>query len=628
MGKKDHSKKLMSGNEAFAQGALEAGVGFCASYPGTPSTEITETLKEKADKHDVYVEWSVNEKVALEVAAGASWAGIAALCPMKSLGLNVAADFLLNLNLSGSGPGGLVIVVCDDPRGHSSSNEQDSRFYAKASYLPLLEPTSCQEAKDLMQVAFDISKRHQIPVLVRSTTRLSHSTAIVELGDIKGKKHKTQAEMPERLFNVPNPHLRHRDLDNTRSEVCKEYDESTLNSQEVNDDSDTLIIASGVCYRYGLEALEILGTSSVDIVKLVTSHPIPRNTLFGWWKGKKRIIFLEEVDPFIEEQILALYAEFGLFESQGSPLQFYGKQDGSIPNYGELNTNIVIESLSSILDISIKEESDARTVALMNAEKLLISRPLTFCVGCTHRNFYWAIRKLKKRLKDNLVVAGDIGCYSLGVFYDAAMNTMQAMGSGIGTAAGLGQLERFGFDKKVIAVAGDSTFFHACIPGLINARHKNADLTFLILDNSTTAMTGFQVHPGFQSPDENQAPVSIKKIVEAIEPDLFEVVDATDIDETLNVLHRTVNTPGLKVLLVNSVCRLEKHAREQDLGPSVYVDEAKCIGEKCKICVAEFACPALEWNSDNNIAMVLEHACIRCGACIMVCPHDAIKRQE
>ncbi|MHA1908835.1 MAG: thiamine pyrophosphate-dependent enzyme, partial [Candidatus Thorarchaeota archaeon] len=225
-------------------------------------------------------------------------------------------------------------------------------------------------------------------------------------------------------------------------------------------------------------------------------------------------------------------------------------------------------------------------------------------------------------------VAGDIGCYSLGVFYDEAMNTMQAMGSGIGTASGLGQLERFGFDKKVIAVAGDSTFFHACIPGLINARHKNADLTFLILDNSTTAMTGFQVHPGFQAPDDTQTPVSIQKIVEAIGPDVFEVVDATDIDETLDVLHKTVNVPGLKVLLLNSTCRLEKHTRDQDLGAPVYVDVKSCIGEKCKICVAEFACPALEWNSEKNVAIVLEHSCIRCGACIMVCPHDAIKRED
>ncbi|MHA1908104.1 MAG: thiamine pyrophosphate-dependent enzyme, partial [Candidatus Thorarchaeota archaeon] len=423
MSKKDHSKKLMSGNEAFARGALEAGIGFCTSYPGTPSTEITTTLMELKKDYDIYVEWSVNEKVALEAAAGASWAGIPAICPMKSLGLNVAADFLLNLNLSGSGPGGLVIVVCDDPRGHSSSNEQDSRFYAKASYLPLLEPTSGQEAKDLMKLALDISKQYQIPVLLRSTTRLSHSTSVVDLGAIQKKKGKTNEDMPERLYNVPNPHLRHRDLDSTLGKVHADLEESTLNTIEESEHSDLLIIASGVCYRYGVEALDILGIEDVDIAKLISTYPIPQKTLFGWIKDKKRVLFLEEVDPFIEEQVLSLYAELELYISEEGPIQFYGKRDGSIPAYGELNTNIVLEALSKILGFSSQDKNESRITVVEDAKNLLISRPLTFCAGCTHRNVYWAIRKLRRRLKDKLVVAGDIGCYSLGVFYDEAMNT-------------------------------------------------------------------------------------------------------------------------------------------------------------------------------------------------------------
>jgi len=203
---------IMSGNEAIARGALEAGIGFCSSYPGTPSTGITSTLMKDATEHDIYVEWSVNEKVALEAAAGASWAGIPAICPMKSLGLNVAADFLLNLNLSGTGKGGLVVVVCDDPRGHSSSNEQDSRFYAKAAYLPLLEPSTCQQAKDIIPYAFELSTRFEIPVIVRSTTRLCHSRATVKLGEIPKRKWRVTDSLPKRLYNVPNPHLRHRDL--------------------------------------------------------------------------------------------------------------------------------------------------------------------------------------------------------------------------------------------------------------------------------------------------------------------------------------------------------------------------------------------------------------------------------
>ncbi|MFW9850377.1 MAG: thiamine pyrophosphate-dependent enzyme [Candidatus Thorarchaeota archaeon] len=628
MSKKVHSKTLMSGNQAFARGALEAGVGFCTSYPGTPSTEITETLMEMTEDFDIYVDWSVNEKVALEAAAGASWAGIPAMCAMKSLGLNVAADFLLNLNLSGSGPGGLVIVVCDDPKGHSSSNEQDSRFYAKAAYIPLLEPTSCQEAKDIMLMAFDISQRYQIPVVVRSTTRLSHSSGVVELGKITKKTQRAETKLSERLFNVPYPHLRHQELDSKLKAIHRELEESNLNSIEITDGADSLIIASGVCYRYGLEAIEILGISNASIAKLVSSYPIPQKTLIQWIKDKKRIIFLEEVDPFIEEQVLALYSELEVHISEHGPTEFYGKRDGSIPFYGELNTDIVIAGLSKVFDEIHESITDHKKEERATVRKLLVSRPLIFCAGCTHRNVYWVIKKLRQRLKDDLVVAGDIGCYSLGVFYDEAMNTMQAMGSGIGTATGLGQLGRFGFEKKIIAVAGDSTFFHACIPGLIEARHKNADLTFMILDNSTTAMTGFQTHPGFSKPGSNQTPVSIKRIIEAIEPDHFEEVDATNIDETLEILHRVVNIKGFKVLLVKSICRLDKQANDQDLGPPVFVDRSECVGEKCQICVADFACPALEWDSLNNVARVVNHTCIRCGACIMVCPYDAIKRRD
>jgi len=621
----EDSKVLLSGNEAFARGALEAGIRFCASYPGTPSTEIATELFNYAKEYDIYVEWSVNEKVALEASAGASWAGIPALCSMKSLGLNVSADFLLNLNLSGSGPGGLVIVVCDDPRGHSSSNEQDSRFYAKASYLPLFEPATNQEAKDIMILAVDLSQTYQIPILVRSTTRLSHSKALVETKKVRQKKIQTAKSMPDRLYNVPNPHLRHRDLDDKTSKIGESLDEAEVNTIH-NPDAETLIIGTGVGYRYGEEAAEIVGSDVVGAAKLVASYPLPLHTILRWLKGKKRVLFLEEVDPFVEEQILSLYTELNLYETYG-PIEFFGKQNGYIPFYGELNTDIAVDALERILNIEQQVSDERRQEDIKLARDLLIPRPLTFCAGCTHRNVYWAIRKLRKQLKEKLVVAGDIGCYSLGVFYDEAMNTMQAMGSGIGTATGLGQLYRFGFDKKVIAVAGDSTFFHACIPGLINARHKNAELTFLILDNRTTAMTGFQAHPGSGIAQQDLTNVSIEKIVRAIEPDLFEVVDATDIDDILDRIHHAVSHQGLKVLLVRSICRLEEK-KDPKMKARVFVDTDACRGENCRICVSEFACPALEWNNDSGVAGIIKYACTRCGSCIMVCPHDAIRREE
>jgi indolepyruvate ferredoxin oxidoreductase alpha subunit len=239
------------------------------------------------------------------------------------------------------------------------------------------------------------------------------------------------------------------------------------------------------------------------------------------------------------------------------------------------------------------------------------------------------VRKVRKRLKDKLIVSGDIGCYSLGVFYDRAMTTMQAMGSGIGVASGLGQLERFGFDSKVIAVAGDSTFFHACIPGLINAKHKGANLTFVILDNETTAMTGFQTHPGAVHQEANLHRVKIEEIVKAIEPDFYARSDAVDIPKLVDLLHATVNKDGLKVLLLDSVCRLEEARRELAVeGITFRIDSGKCRGETCLICVQDFSCPAITWDKASEYPEIIEHLCVKCGACVAVCPHDAIKEEQ
>ena len=616
---------LLSGNEAIARGALEAGICFSASYPGTPSTEIATALMEVSERYGLYAEWSVNEKVALEACTGASWAGIPSICSMKSLGLNVASDFLLNMNLSGSGPGGLVIVVCDDPRGHSSSNEQDSRFYAKASYLPLLEPSSCQQAKDIIPFALDISQRHQIPVIVRSTTRLSHSRALVKLGQMPKRKCTANNELAKGLYNVPNPHLRHKELDEKRSKVHREFENSTLNWISGSDKADTIIIASGVSFKYAEEAVELLGLENIQLGNLVTSHPLPLNTIIEWIQGKKRVVIAEEVDPFIEEEILSLAGEL----EWGERHQFYGKRNGFIPFYGELNTDVMKQALLKMEGTDLQVPGE-RKKAADAAQSILIPRPLTFCAGCTHRNVYWALQKVKQRLKGNLVVAGDIGCYSLGVFYGESMETMQSMGSGIGVASGLGQLYRFGFEKKIVAVAGDSTFFHACLPGLVNAKHKNAEVTFLILDNSTTAMTGFQPHPGSRTQKKDEEKVSIEAAVKSIAPDFYQRADASDPDALTDLLHKTIGMKGLKVLLLDSVCRLE----EARLGetyenlPEVTIDSEACRGESCKICTSKFGCIALTWNAEKKRPEIVEHICVRCGACIAVCPHDAIGQGE
>lgn len=611
-------KTMMSGNEAIAQGALESSVGFCASYPGTPSTEITTSLFKFAEKYDIYVEWSANEKVALEAATGASWAGIPALCPMKSLGLNVASDFLLNVNLSGSGKGGLVIVVCDDPRGHSSSNEQDSRFYAKAAQIPLLEPSTYQEAKDLTQYAFKISQGFEVPVIVRSTTRLSHSRGLVETGRISRKKKRVSV-LPEKLYNVPVPHLRHRDLLMKMDRIRDEFETLEFNIKPGKKEVELLVVSSGVSSLYVQEAIYSLKSKHISHLNLVTTNPLPRNNVSKLLERTNRVLFIEETDPFLEDEVRALSVDLKKLP------KLYGKRTGHIPSFGEMNTDIVMKALTQLEGI----KTDPAPMMHTTGKDLLVRRPLTFCAGCTHRNFYWAIRKVKKRLGGKLVVAGDIGCYSLGVFYDEAMNTMQSMGSGIGVASGLGQLERFGFESKVVSVAGDSTFFHACLPGLINARHKNANLTFVILDNATTAMTGFQTHPGSHYQEQDLRRVKIEDLVKAVQPDFYASGDATDIRSLIDLLHSTIVKDGLKVLLLDSICRLDEDRKDSALtNINFKIDTNLCRGMNCRICFADFGCPAISWDDTQSQPVILDAMCIGCGACVDVCPHDAIKEER
>ncbi|MBD3407809.1 MAG: hypothetical protein GF411_16945 [Candidatus Lokiarchaeota archaeon] len=611
------SEQLMSGNIAFARGSISAGIGFCTGYPGTPSTEIIETLMLYQSKTNNIIEWAVNEKVALEAAAGASWMGIPSVCVMKSLGLNVASDFLLNLNLSGTGTGGLVIIVCDDPKGHSSSNEQDSRFYAKAANIPLLEPSTPQEAYDVMDFALKLSQDFQIPVLIRSTTRLSHSSALVKTENISSGKWIAHQNLPKGLYNVPHPDLRHLDLLGRIEKIREQFNSFTLNTIPI-DWNDIVIISTGVCQKY-VEEAQLYIEEAVSLLGLVTTFPLPDKLVRQALEEAKTIIFFEETDSFVEDEFRAIAS------TQDHTCRIEGKRTNLVPAHGEMNVDVVLESLREFVTLM---KQPTMPEGIHDAEKHLISRPLTFCAGCTHRNVFYALSRVRKRLKGNLIVTGDIGCYSLGVFYNDVLESMQAMGSGIGTASGIGQLSKFGLESKVVSVAGDSTFFHACIPALIDARHHNADLTFLILNNATTAMTGFQSHPGSMKIGEMKHMVRIPDIVQSIKPDVFTRIDSTDVSQLTDLIYSTIKESGLKVLLLDGVCRLEEKRRQKQGDASrIIVKSELCRGTDCKICVRDYGCTAITWNKQTEKAEILQYQCVRCGSCISVCPHGAIEEE-
>ncbi len=634
------SSALLMGNEAIVRGALEAGVNVAASYPGTPSSEIIGNLAGVSKERNVYVEWSVNEKVATEVAAAASYAELRALVAMKQVGMNVAADFLLHLSQSGT-RGGLVLVSCEDPGAFSSTNEGESRPYAKMMEFPLLEMSDFQEAKDITKWAFELSEEIRNLVMVRSVTRLSHSSGNVVLGELPGinanarfKYHSTildQMEGP--IVNLPvavDPF--HRRQQEKLKKVAELFEDSPFNSYDGPDQPKLLIITSSVCYLYSKEAVKSLGVENrVGLLKLGTTYPLPPKFLKKHLKTTNRILIVEEIQPFLEDNIEAFAAR----EASDIGIKtFYGKNDGTFPVANELNPDLVIEAISKILNVRKPERSDvyvkrAQEIAAIGAP----SRELTFCPGCPHRASFWGIQNVLKLDNRDGFVCGDIGCYGMaaGPTGFQTLKTLHAMGSATGLASGFGKLGRFGMDQPVFAICGDSTFFHAVMPALVNAIHSKADITLVILDNSGTAMTGFQAHPGLDvnaAGDEAPA-IDIPGVCKAMGA-AVEVRDPFDIEETQQTLLDMIDQKGVKVIVLKQICALspERKGKKQY---EMTVDEALCSGETCgcnRLCTRIFKCPGLIWDKDAKTARIDGVICAGCGVCTSICPSGAIRSEE
>ena len=621
---------LLMGNEAIARGALEAGVKVCAAYPGNPSSEITGSLSGVADEFGLHVEWSVNEKVALEVATAASFAGLRGLCTMKQNGLNVASDFLLNLNLTGC-EGGLVLVVADDPGALSSTNEEDSRAFAKLGDLPLLEPATFQEAKAMTKWAFDLSEDLGLPVLVRTVTRVSHARGNVILDELPRVTKKPRFDTSKPRITLPVL-LNHELLREKLRRAGQMFEQSPFNFFRGPEKPELLIITCGSGWMYSLEAVANLDLNErVGILKLGTTWPLPEQMVLKHLKKVNHILFVEEVNPFLENSVKELFAQncidLGL-------KHFSGKATGTLPDIGELNPDIVISILQDILKVFYEPlPAEYALRAREISAQLVPERPLGFCAGCPHRATYWAIKNALTLDGRNGFVAGDIGCYSLGIGPTgfSQMKTLHAMGSGAGLAGGFGQLNAFGLDQPVIAVCGDSTFFHAVMPALTNASYNKSNLLLLLLDNSATAMTGFQPHPGTgKTASGHDAPIlDLEVICKALGAQV-EVGDPFDVEATTEtILGLLQDVEGVKVLILRRECALVRGRTQKKLF-NMEVAQDLCLGETCgcnRLCTRVFKCPGLIWDTIAGRARIDEAICTGCGVCAEICPSSAIRKE-
>jgi indolepyruvate ferredoxin oxidoreductase alpha subunit len=636
---REDMQHLLMGNEAIARGALEAGVNVASGYPGTPSSEIIESLAKVAKERNLYVEWSANEKVAMEVAAAASFAKLRSLCAMKQVGVNVASDFLLHLGLCGT-RGGMVLVTCDDPGALSSTNEGPSRHYAQMFEIPLLEPGDFQEAKDMTKWAFELSEAIKSVVMVRSVTRVSHASGNVRLGALAETERHAEFRYDGSALNADEGPAesvpvgqKHRLQQEKLQMATQLFEESPFNTYQGPEKPELLIITASAGNLYTREAISLLGAEDrVGLLKLGTTWPLPSRLLKRYLAATDKIMFVEEVLPFLEENVKILAAEKA---REVGVKTFYGKNEGTMPKTGELNPDIIVSALCKILKIDyLTIDPDYEQKLQMPPIAGVPERARTFCPGCPHRASFWSIHNALQMDNRRGFVCGDIGCYAMGRFPCGfnTTKTLHAMGSGAGLASGFGKLAQFGMNQPVLAVCGDSTFFHAAIPALVNAVHHNSNITLVVLDNSGTAMTGFQPHPGLTinaMGDEAQE-IDITKVCEAIGAKV-ETRDPFDLEETQTTLNRLIEDgQGVKVLILRQECALspeKKHTKQYDM----QIDENLCLGEDCgcnRLCTRIFQCPGLVWDKEKNKARIDEVLCVGCGVCSLICPAGAIERKE
>ena len=568
-------RKLMLGNEAVARGAYEAGVRVVSAYPGTPSTEVSECI---AGYDEVYAEWAPNEKVALEVAVGASIAGARSMACMKHVGVNVAADPMFTAAYTGVN-GGLVILAADDPGMHSSQNEQDTRFYARSAHLPLLEPADSQEAKDFTKTAFELSEKYDTPVIVRTTTRLAHSQSFVETADREDVPLRDYVKDVTKYTMMPSSAIgRHIVVEAREKRLAADVDGFDIVREEMRDDS-LGVVCSGVVYQYVREALP-----EASVLKLGIVYPVALGKVREFAGKVKRLVVVEELEPFIEDTLKA------------AGIACEGKNIFSLQ--GELSTAIIKEKL-----LGVKVETEKKDLPV---------RPPVMCAGCPHRGVFYILNKLK------LTVSADIGCYTLGAQPPlAAVDTVVCMGASVGIAHGFEKARGREQSQKTVAVIGDSTFIHSGITGLINAVYNKSNITLIILDNSTTGMTGHQQHPatGLTLKQEPAKILDIVALCKTVGCDSVRVTDSYDLADLEKIIREETARDGVSVIVAKRPCAL----LDRNYPPACTVEDCR----RCGMCF-RLGCPAIEKQADGS-AKINPALCVGCGLCAKVCRFGAIK---
>jgi len=607
----DKGKVLLLGNEAIVRGALESGIGLASTYPGTPSSEIGDTYAEIAKDAGIYFEYSTNEKVALEVAAGAALSGVRSMCFFKHFGLNVACDSLFPLAYAGV-KAGMVVLVADDPQGWSSGqSEEDSRPFARIAHLPLLEPSNAQECKDFVKKAFELSERFKIPFLIRTTTRVSHMRSIVNLGKIvkgntKGKFIKDIAfrNFPPYVIEV------HRELHEKLEKIEEVSEKSNMNFLVNKNVKDNLgIIVTGVSFDYLMDAFDDLKVQ-LPVLKIGFTYPMPDGLIKSFIKRFKKVLVVEELEPIVENHVKMLAKE------ANPKLKVLGK--GYFPYAGEYSEEMILNVLSQITGKKYSFDLVAHKKKYLKIKEP--KRLPILCPGCPHRATFYAAKVATKGV--DVVYAGDIGCYILGVF--KPFETQDFIFS-MGASEGVGHGIRKVTDQKVIAFLGDSTFFHSGMPGMVNTVFNKSNPLIIVLDNRITAMTGHQPNPGTGKTAMGEVckEVAIDEVARALGVEDVRIVDPFNVNLMISTIRELLQKDKVSVIVAKRECQLLAMRKKKAEGiktAKFEIDQNVC--KKAGICLHELACPAI--SEENGVYKIDKNICTGCAVCAQICPNKAI----